>query len=395
MLNNVALDVAIGLVFVYLLYSLLATILAELIATKLGLRARNLKEAVDRMLNDEKEKGFWGKLWDSLRLMKNPKNAVVKNFYDHPEIKYLGSSGLFSAPSQFKAVSFSKTLLYLLNGPGQLNSEQIKEQLEKKAPLVLGASTSDYVLNLYREANGDIAKFKMQLETWFDRTMEQATEWYKRKIQIVLLILSFMIAWLFNVDTFAIVRKLSDDKDARDKMVTLASAYVQNNPRPAGLKLDSTARYDSSKIDSLLEVKAKLEEDIDEARGLLGTGSLLPDSVRVVRVADARHAAIYLPAIEYSLINNFASLKPNERSYIDLSHSSQWGYLFGMFYRHFWGFLVTALALSLGAPFWFDMLNKLMKLRTSIKQSAETTNTLPDNTVRTAETKTDDKVGNE
>lgn len=45
MLNNVALDASIGLVFIYLLYSLLVTIIAELIATKLGLRARNLREA--------------------------------------------------------------------------------------------------------------------------------------------------------------------------------------------------------------------------------------------------------------------------------------------------------------------------------------------------------------
>jgi len=31
------------------------------------------------------------------------------------------------------------------------------------------------------------------------------------------------------------------------------------------------------------------------------------------------------------------------------------------------GWLITALAISLGAPFWFDLLNKLMTLRGSIK----------------------------
>jgi hypothetical protein len=30
------------------------------------------------------------------------------------------------------------------------------------------------------------------------------------------------------------------------------------------------------------------------------------------------------------------------------------------------GWFITALALSLGAPFWFDLLNKLMKLRGSV-----------------------------
>lgn len=120
MFDNVAINVVIGLVFVCLLYSLFATILSKIIATKMGLRARNLKEAVDRMLNDEEKdkQGFWPRLWDSLKLMKNPKNPRITNFYNHPEIKYLGSTGIFKIPSQFKAVSFSKTLLYLLNETG-------------------------------------------------------------------------------------------------------------------------------------------------------------------------------------------------------------------------------------------------------------------------------------
>jgi hypothetical protein len=90
MFNSVALEVVIGLVLIYLLYSLLATVLSELIATMLGLRARNLKEAIDRMLNDEKKSNFLHRLWDSLKLMKNPKNKIVDAFYNHPEIKYLG-----------------------------------------------------------------------------------------------------------------------------------------------------------------------------------------------------------------------------------------------------------------------------------------------------------------
>ncbi len=56
MFDNVAFNVVIGLIFIYLLYSLLATVIAELIATKLGLKAKNLKEEKNRMLNDEKKR---------------------------------------------------------------------------------------------------------------------------------------------------------------------------------------------------------------------------------------------------------------------------------------------------------------------------------------------------
>ena len=62
MFDNVAFEVVIGLVFIYLLYSLLVTILGEIISTFLGIRARLLRAAIERMLNDgyyfkrEKEK---------------------------------------------------------------------------------------------------------------------------------------------------------------------------------------------------------------------------------------------------------------------------------------------------------------------------------------------------
>ena len=34
---------------------------------------------------------------------------------------------------------------------------------------------------------------------------------------------------------------------------------------------------------------------------------------------------------------------------------------------HFFGWLLTALALSLGAPFWFDLLNKFIVVRSTVK----------------------------
>jgi hypothetical protein len=224
MLNSVALDVAIGLMFIFLLYSLLATVISEIIATMIGLRARNLKEAVNRMLNDEGTSGFFSRLWDSINIFKNPSNKVIDNFYNHPEIKYLGSSGIFRNPSSFKAVSFSKTLFNLLFGNGPVTRDIIDQRLrqivdagkdnaDNNPNKLLDNDTAQYILNLWTESYGDIVKFKFQLETWFDRTMEQATEWYKRKIRIVLLILGFFIAWTFNADTLVIAHVLSNDKE--------------------------------------------------------------------------------------------------------------------------------------------------------------------------------------
>ncbi|MEO6732668.1 MAG: hypothetical protein ABIN01_15715 [Ferruginibacter sp.] len=385
MFNNVAFNVVIGLLFIYLLYSLLATVVSELIATKLALRARNLKEAIDRMLNDEKEKGWWARLWDSLKLTKNPDNKIINNFYNHPEIKYLGSSGIFKIPSSFKAVSFSKTLIYVLIGDEEITKEKVEARLneiirfsqsknvEDDEHKILDAETAKYIHLLWLESYGDIVKFKLHLEAWFDRTMEQATEWYKRKIQIVLLVLGFCMAWVFNADTFSIISKLSTDPDARDKMVSMANAYVQSN----NTSVDTSISKDSanlksatSKLDSLLEVKKRLDEDIKNANTILGFGSWPPDTIAVSFDAKAQKK-IYTPHIDAGALS--AADKNINEGVIRLSSGDKWRYFFRLLSIHFFGFLVTAFAISLGAPFWFDLLNKLMRLRTSVKQETNST----------------------
>jgi hypothetical protein len=385
MFNNVAFDVFIGLVFIYLLYSLLATIIMELFATMIGLRARNLREAIDRMLNDEDDahKGWWARFRDSVNILKKPKSLMVKNFYNHPEIKYLGSTGIFKNPSSFKAVSFSKTIIYLLSGEGSTDKAKISNKLNllvndpgtvKKEEIILDKETAKYVLSLWDDSYGDLIKFKLLLETWFDRTMEQCLEWYKRKTQVILLVLGFLIAWIAGADTFIITKKLSTDKDAREKMVQMASAYIQNNPRPEDIRIklerdstDDEKKLDSiqlNKLDSLLEIKKQLEKDIADANTVLGINGWLPDKVRYV--TDNKGNRIYTTQVDEEALEGLGIDLNNGE--ISFKGCDKWTYFFLLFWRHFFGFLITALAISLGAPFWYDLLNKLMKLRTAVKQ---------------------------
>ena len=391
MFNSIALDVIIGLMFIYLLYSLLATVITEIIATQLGLRSRNLKEAINRMLTDEENSGKLRRLWDSMRLIKNPKNRIITNFYDHPEIKYLGSTGIFKTPSSFKAVSFSKTLMCVLFGDGAITAEQIdakwkviiknaknapdptptdpEEELEDpfkmgKNEKILDYESGKYIRSLWEESSGNIQDFRLHLEAWFNRTMDEATEWYKRKIQIVAFLVGFFISWIFYVDTFSIVSILSTDKQARDQMVSMANSYIENNKMDdINTRIDSAnAKTDSQKLNSFLEVKQVLEADIDNANNILGMGAWLPDTVTVIK---NKSGIGYFPRIDNFICKN----KIPVNGKITFSGYDKWKYFFGLLYHHFWGFFITAIALSLGAPFWFDLLNKVMKLRTSKKEA--------------------------
>jgi len=372
MFNSVALDVVIGLVFIYLLYSLLVTVISELMTTMLSLRARNLKEAIDRMLNDEKPSNWGQRLLDSLKLTKNPKNPVVNAFYDHPEIKYLGSSGVFRTPSYFKAANFSKTVLNIIFGEGKVTKEMINSQIDKLMVFYkddknnekvkeIDKATADYIRGLWAEAQEDVDIFKKLLENWFDRTMEQTIEWYKRKLKVITLILGFLLAWFFNADTFVNVKNLSNDKEAREKMVSMANAYIESDQYSNDVaRIERAKAQDSAmaRLDSLLLVSKQLQVDIVAANNILGLGCMLPDSAKIIIGPISGMTSV--PIVESSFIKSRGELKKN---IVYFDRKDKWCYVFWLFYHHFFGYLVTAIAISLGAPFWFDLLSKVMQVR--------------------------------
>ena len=343
MFNSVALQVVIGLIFIYLLYSLLATVLSEMIATLLGLRARNLMAAISRML-------------------KSPNNEVIENFYNHPDIKSIGGTRLFPKPSFIKAATFSKVLSEVLSGDGPVTGEKISAVLKVSAqttgcngsaamPGALEPESAAYLLGLWEQAQGDVLKFRQLTEDWFNRSMERASELYKRKIQLVLLILGFCLAWVFYADTFTIVRKLSVDKDAREKMVLLSDAYVKANPAGADT--------------SLTETQKRLTSDMVSANTILGLGGWLPDKVTVTMDPKTKEKT-YSPELDPNCLST-TYLKIFSGK-ITFDFGEKLAYLLRLAWYHFFGFLITAVAISLGAPFWFDLLNKAMKLRTSVKE---------------------------
>lgn len=145
MTGNIALDVAIGLAFVFLLYSLLATTIVELISTFFGNRARTLKTAIIRMLEDSDFKDSGKNVFTNFfedhshritvalsSLFSSHHKRRYTKFYNLPSIKYLSPNRFFSKPSYLSAQNFSKAIFDLLykDGEGQTDLERIQDALQ-------------------------------------------------------------------------------------------------------------------------------------------------------------------------------------------------------------------------------------------------------------------------
>jgi hypothetical protein len=339
MTGSVALDVVIGLIFIYLLYSLLATIVQEMISSWLEFRAKDLRQAIRRMLDDDATK-----------------SGFSKAFYRSPLIKYLAKDN--AEPAYLTPANFSKVVLDILRGkdpkPGEDFRKKIDESLsvgfypdpeQDKSIIINTGGTYKFLQSLWADSQGDIEKFKISLEQWFNDTMDRTSGWYKRKIQKVLFCIGLFIAVIFNVDTIEIAGKLANDPELRQQMIQQADNYLKAHPHLDADIKNAKAKQDSLKdqlraadreylqglettkkqLDSLTrQAKELIQKDIKSANGLMGMGI----------------------------------------------HSFEWKG-FGALCKSIAGWILTALAICLGAPFWFDMLNKLMKLRSSVAVSSE------------------------
>lgn len=372
MFNSVALDVTIGLIFVYLLYSLLASILQEIISTNLAFRSKILEKGIVRML--EKDKGckyivldrirsYWMLLFRSDQLRNNKFAAA---FYSHPLIKYLGEDNFHSKPSYLNAQNFSKVMVDLLHGIDSdmrgYNILRVKESIlsgtlrfkdgnntlhtaDAGGETEISSETRMFLLSLLSEAQGDIDRFKLLLEKWFDDTMDRTSGWYKKYTQVVLFVIGMTIAIGFNLDTISMVRKLSSDPKLREQVVQSAGTFMEKNQQ--------------------------LQGKMEQMRA--GNQQNTPAYANMSRLSDS----IYV--MNMSLLKSADSLLKNDINDLNQLMGLGWEKGFMNFKANrmngtaIIGWFITALAISLGAPFWFDLLNKLMKLRGAAKNDPSST----------------------
>jgi len=361
MFNSQVLDVVIGLVFIYLLYSLLVTIIQEMIATVFNFRAKILQRAIVRMLeDDDKFKDRFSGLTKLFRTNGNisGKQSVSYDFYNHPLIKFLGEKQ-HKPPSYIDKETFSKVLIDLLRGEGVGPDDHMKPLIQKalnEKKINWGTSdinelTLSYLRSVWADAEGDVTKFKESLEKWFDETMERATGWYKRHTQFILFFVGLAIAILFNVNTIEIARKLEKDPKLREQLIQQADAFAKAHP-----DLDKMVWMQKDEI-----LKAQKESQVfDTVRNKQSVIKSVPSKL------DS------LMAYQDSLFRRADSLFKSDikksNDILGLGWQRTEGYSFNLQYvlKSMLGWLLTALALSLGAPFWFDLLNKLMKLRNAV-----------------------------
>jgi len=225
-------------------------------------------------------------------------------------------------------------------------------QLTKSHP-----ELSQLITSLFANLDAKLAKedtrlaaARKNIEDWFNDAMDRAGGWYKRHTQVWLAVVGFALALLLNVDTLTIANALWQDPTLRQSVVEQA----QNYQLTSAIDRSPLTTPDEA-AQSIRDLNAKLAKDL--------------------RLPIGWHTEIYVLQP-----GEFCTIIPNNKSH------NIWGIprgngcvqiqdalpntTNGLFLK-FLGLIITAVAVTQGAPFWFDTLQKLVNIRLSGKKPGE------------------------
>lgn len=308
MFGSEILDVAIGVALVFLMMSFLATAIREAIESVVKARAVYLERGIRQLLDDVDG------------------NGIAQAFYEHPLIYSLYAGGYDpkdkrflgrALPSYVPARNFADALIDLaIRGP--VKSEYAIMQTEAvpsvaalranvgrlRSPQLIRA-----VLTAMDHSGNDMNVVRQNIQTWFDSGMDRVSGQYKRHTHFWLFVIGVVLAAGLNVNAIAITDHLARNKAVREALVARAAVVTH-------------------------------------------------DSLYVKKLADPHFSDSTLKSIPRDLSG--LDLPIGVERYRDAKTVTDW-------VRVISGILITAFAVTLGAPFWFDALNKMMVIRSTVK----------------------------
>lgn len=237
---------------------------------------------------------------------------IYQAFRENPLFEQLAGRffGKKSPPSYLDATAFHSILMKAI-------SQQLEgKNLPDKIKAIPDAKLKEVLEQFLEDADYKMEAFNARIIEWYEQVMDRASGWYKKKIQRNLLLIGIGIAIAFNADTLTVYQHLVE-AEASDP------AYLT--------ALTSLAEEVTANDEVNTENRAALYTRIDQVLRQLEGGP------------QADPLGIGWGGFDYRQLG-----------------------LLGWLWK-LMGWLITAVAISLGAPFWFDLLKKVINIRSAGK----------------------------
>ncbi len=310
---HVIIEIAISMVGLYIIFSIVNSVLVEAYAQYVNKRGNHLKDSLDNFFQDPENESI----------------NLANNLYEHKLIQAFMEKGNVK-PAWIDPKIFTQAFMELVfknthTKDGEFNGEK-KDDPNIKLPAGL-EKTLQFIINKATDGKGvDMGKVQTEIEGLYESYMVRVSEWYKKKMKFLLAITGVVLAFTLNLDSINFFTALKNDGQLRREQVQF-SKNLNNNRDVIIAKIETMK--DSLTVSGLNP--QEVERGLSEI-----TKQLFEEN-------DAR-----------ALEDNFSELKIGIHQF-HKGKTSTGDYIWGIF-----GVLLTGFALSFGSTFWFGLLKKLV-----------------------------------
>ena len=316
-------EIAISVIVVYLLFSIMVFTIVEWLTTLIQLRGKRLKAAIFKL--------FEGRPGTE---------TVGENLYLHPQIAKLFRGK--KLPPYIPANNVAVALIDLVKAGNIANVNEIgnEEMLYTRYKAGLANMEDGSLKKLLTSITGHTTSLRgltLSLEQWYNDYMDRVSGWYKIHLRNIILVVSVIVTLAFNIDTIHVIRVSANDKETRERMNRFADYLIRDSMiNTVVLRQENFQDYYEDYVNDDSFAGKDSSEKAEQRDSLIAA----TNDESLQRIFQLNQLAQ-----EWQLPVGWKIKKSHGLLYVIL------------------GWILSALALSAGAPFWFDLLKKLVNVR--------------------------------
>ena len=235
------LDVAIGVIFGFLVVSLVASTVLEALSSALKWRANDLRQGVQQLVGDP---AFTG---------------LALQLYGHAAINPRGTQSASqkgaNAPAYIPSQQFATALMDIVELSG--TAPEIDAALQRAiatGPLSGNPRLQILLTGIVQRSQGDLKQIETALGAWFDSGMDRLSGAYKRKTQLVSFLVALGLSVLLNVDSIHIAHVLWEQPNLADSLKVPPADDAKPNAAATAASADDAAARAIAEMDRHLPV---------------------------------------------------------------------------------------------------------------------------------------------
>lgn len=348
----VYLDIAIGVIFLLLIFSLFASAIQEAISGLSGWRGNNLRRGVHWLVEgavkaksqDGDGKSDFDKIWASplIASLHGPASAMGG---------LLPNSTGTRSPSYVPPEVFAKAVwAYVVKEKRiQYLTQAEIAKLEK----------SDNILDqrlaaVLRGVKGGAEEAEAAIADWYDHAMERVSGWYTRNTRMVLFWIGLSLAVATNTDPMRYASELRQNEVLRQEAVTKATqiaALKDLDEVREEMGIEQIAPGELKEMTAEIQKQTvALTKELQGLRANTGWGHCGAYDGSLGKV-DAGAFSVACLAVTVYPSANVGGYTPNTE--VEMPR------------RPYFGWLLLAFGVMLGSQFWFDLLKRFVSLRSA------------------------------